>query len=73
MNYKHLLFISVIDFWKLLLLLIGVMLFLSANKLSKNVMFHYVCGVCFGICASFLIAIYFISKLFPKVRIFIFI
>jgi hypothetical protein len=55
-----------IDYWKVLLLLMGISLFLSANKLSKNTLFYYICGVSVGICTSFLILIYFVSKLFPK-------
>lgn len=58
------------DYWKILRLVIGILLFLSADKLSKNSVFYYVCGVSFGICASLLISIYFISKLFPRVSLF---
>ncbi|XP_060526555.1 nuclear envelope integral membrane protein [Cylas formicarius] len=55
-----------IDLWKVLSMVFGVLLFLAANNLSKNTLFHYVCGITFGICASFLLLIYFISKLFPR-------
>ncbi|XP_044742542.1 nuclear envelope integral membrane protein 1 isoform X2 [Chrysoperla carnea] len=55
-----------VDYWKVLMLIAGVLLFLSAGKLSENSLFYYICGVSFGICASFLILIYFVSKLFPK-------
>ncbi|XP_050293917.1 nuclear envelope integral membrane protein 1 isoform X2 [Anthonomus grandis grandis] len=55
-----------IDLWKVLCLVIGVGLFLSAPTLSHNTIFHYLCGVSFGICASFLILIYFISRIFPR-------
>ncbi|KAJ8953007.1 hypothetical protein NQ318_015369 [Aromia moschata] len=55
-----------IDLWKILLLVSGVVLFLSAEKLSTNTFFHYICGISLGICASFLILIYFVSKLFPR-------
>lgn len=55
-----------IDLWKVLSLVIGVLLFLSASSLSRNAVFHYICGISFGICASFLILIYFISKIFPR-------
>lgn len=58
-----------VDYWKVLRLLIGVFLFLSADRLSKNTIFYYISGVTFGICASLLISIYFISKLFPRVSI----
>ncbi|KAJ8937441.1 hypothetical protein NQ314_011830 [Rhamnusium bicolor] len=55
-----------IDFWKLLLLGVGVLLFISAGKLSTNTLFHYICGVSLGICASCLILIYFVSRIFPR-------
>ncbi|KAL1509445.1 hypothetical protein ABEB36_004180 [Hypothenemus hampei] len=55
-----------IDLWRVLSVLLGIMLFLSAAPLSNNTIFHYLCGVSFGIFASFLILIYFISKLLPK-------
>ncbi|CAG9857286.1 unnamed protein product [Phyllotreta striolata] len=55
-----------LDFWKLLFLGVGIGLFLSADALSKNTVFHYISGITFGICASTLIIIYFISKLFPR-------
>ncbi|KAJ8971703.1 hypothetical protein NQ317_006005 [Molorchus minor] len=55
-----------IDLWKVIMLITGVVLFMSAEKLSTNTIFHYICGVLLGICASFLILIYFISKLFPR-------
>ncbi|XP_057651693.1 nuclear envelope integral membrane protein [Diorhabda carinulata] len=60
--------ISVInmDFWKLLMLGIGTFIFLSADTLSKNTFFHYVTGITFGVCASVLVLIYFISKIFPR-------
>ncbi|RZC32809.1 transmembrane protein 194A, partial [Asbolus verrucosus] len=65
---KYTIFLNVIriDYWKVLLLLIGISLFLSANKLSRNTLFYYLCGITLGICTSFLILIYFVSKLFPK-------
>ncbi|CAG9773026.1 unnamed protein product [Ceutorhynchus assimilis] len=61
----HLQVIS-IDLWKILNLVIGLLLFLSAKTLSHNTLFHYLCGISFGICASFLILIYFVSKIFPR-------
>lgn len=61
-----------IDYWKVLRLVLGIVLYFSAEKLSRNTMFYYICGVSFGIGASFLILIYFLSKLFPKVSVFVF-
>lgn len=64
--YKIHLHVIRIDFWKVLYVIIGIFLFLSADKLSANTIFYYACGISFGICASFLILIYFVSKLFPR-------
>lgn len=65
---KH--YFSGVDYWKVVLLVFGIFLFISADKLSQNTMFYYICGVTLGICTSFLILIYFLSKLFPKVNYF---
>jgi hypothetical protein len=62
-------FISGIDYWRVLLLGAGVLLFISAPKLSNNSLFYYVCGITVGISASFLILVYMMSKLLPKVCI----
>ncbi|KAG5877296.1 hypothetical protein JTB14_036365 [Gonioctena quinquepunctata] len=55
-----------IDFWKLLLLLFGVLTFLTADKMSRNNIFHYICGITLGMSASILILVYFVSRIFPK-------
>ncbi|KAK9892440.1 hypothetical protein WA026_019893 [Henosepilachna vigintioctopunctata] len=55
-----------IDYWKVLMFISGVFIYITADKLSQNVIFYYICGISFGITASFLILIYFISKLFPR-------
>ncbi|CAH1996447.1 unnamed protein product [Acanthoscelides obtectus] len=55
-----------LDLWKLLLLVTGIIVFMYADKLSCNTTFHYLCGIAFGICASFLILVYLVSKMFPK-------
>lgn len=61
-------FVPGIDYWKICSLILGIVLFLSGSKLSKNTIFYYLAGILFGVSASFLILIYFISKLLPKVR-----
>ncbi|XP_044259966.1 nuclear envelope integral membrane protein 1 [Tribolium madens] len=65
-NYTVTLNVIRIDYWKFLLLLGGITLFLSASKLSRNTLFYYICGISLGICTSFLILIYLISRLFPR-------
>ncbi|KAF2896117.1 hypothetical protein ILUMI_10059 [Ignelater luminosus] len=54
-----------VDYWKVLLLFSGILLFFSANQLCKNVIFYYLCGITLGVCASFLILIYFLSRMLP--------
>ncbi|KAK9730785.1 NEMP family [Popillia japonica] len=67
-NEKYTVYLNVIriDYWKICSLILGIILFISGSKLSQNTFFYYLSGVLFGICASFLILIYFISKLLPK-------
>jgi len=67
-HVNHTKFISGIDYWRVLLLGAGVLLFISAPKLSTNPLFYYICGISVGICASFLILVYMMSKLLPKVQ-----
>ncbi|XP_058816274.1 nuclear envelope integral membrane protein [Topomyia yanbarensis] len=55
-----------IDFWKVILLAVGVFVFLSAAKLSNNGLFYYICGIFLGVFASFLVVVYMASKLFPR-------
>ncbi|XP_026461780.1 nuclear envelope integral membrane protein 1-like isoform X1 [Ctenocephalides felis] len=55
-----------IDFWKLVYLLVGLILYIGAPKLSNNKFFYYSSGVLIGICAAFLFLIYFMSKMIPK-------
>ncbi|XP_066147576.1 nuclear envelope integral membrane protein-like [Euwallacea fornicatus] len=65
-QYTIYLQVIAMDLWKVLTLVMGLTLFLSASTLSCNSLFHYICGISLGVCASFLILIYFISKLFPR-------
>ncbi|KAI4459613.1 hypothetical protein MML48_6g00006056 [Holotrichia oblita] len=67
-NEKYTVYLNVIriDYWKICSLILGVILFISGSKLSQNTIFYYLSGILFGVCASFLILIYFISKLLPK-------
>jgi hypothetical protein len=66
--FNNLKLISGIDYWRVLLLGAGVLLFISAPKLSASPLFYYICGISVGICASFLILVYMMSKLLPKVK-----
>ncbi|XP_065156690.1 nuclear envelope integral membrane protein [Atheta coriaria] len=65
-NYSIKLNVIRVDYWKVLRLVLGILLFMYAQRMSRNTLFYYICGITFGICASFLILIYFVSKLFPR-------
>ncbi|XP_039287898.1 nuclear envelope integral membrane protein 1-like [Nilaparvata lugens] len=55
-----------VDYWRVVQFVLGILLFVFGPRLSKNVFFYYVCGITFGVGASFLILVYFMSRLFPK-------
>lgn len=66
-DYKVLLKVIRLDLTKLMLLIGGIILFFSSAKLSKNYLFFYLTGVLLGVFASFMVIIWFCSKLIPKV------
>ncbi|XP_046385732.1 nuclear envelope integral membrane protein 1-like isoform X2 [Ischnura elegans] len=55
-----------VDFWKVLMMAGGVILFMLAPKLSHNVFFYYLCGMTLGVCASFLFILFLFSKVLPR-------
>ncbi|RVE50476.1 hypothetical protein evm_004901 [Chilo suppressalis] len=55
-----------VDIWKVLLMLLGIILISSAKSLSGNPLFFYLCGVLIGVFASFMVLVYYVSKLLPK-------
>lgn len=66
-NYVIELDLIKIDFWKIISLSIALFIFLSARKLSQTPIFYYLTGIFLGVFASFLVLVYFGSKLFPRV------
>lgn len=58
-----------LDLVKFALLFGGIFLFFAAGRLSRNDAFFYLSGISLGNVASILILVWFVSKLFPKVRI----
>lgn len=56
-----------LDFGRLILLGAGLLLFIYAQKFSQTPLFYYLSGIFLGIFASFLVLVYFSSKLFPRV------
>lgn len=67
--YRITLSLNQVDLKRVAFLVIGFLLFFSANTLSKNALFHYIVSIILGICLSFLILFYLVSKLFPKVSV----
>ncbi|XP_059613098.1 nuclear envelope integral membrane protein-like [Phlebotomus argentipes] len=65
-SYKVHLHLIRFDLYKVSLLCLGAFLLFSASRLSENSLFYYLCGVSLGICASFLLLVYFVSKLLPR-------
>lgn len=55
------------DFWRIIMLGVGLALFVNAHKLSQTPLFYYLSGIIIGIFASFLVLVYFLSKFFPRV------
>ncbi|XP_073835400.1 nuclear envelope integral membrane protein [Musca autumnalis] len=55
-----------VDFWRVLQLIIGCLVFHYAGKLSHNSLFYYITGVALGICSSFMLLIWLSSKLVPR-------
>ncbi|KAH8274679.1 hypothetical protein KR018_004626, partial [Drosophila ironensis] len=54
-----------VDLWRLLQFLAGLLLVLQSRSLARNSLFYYLAGVVAGVVASVLIAIYLLSRLFP--------
>ncbi|XP_013143282.1 PREDICTED: nuclear envelope integral membrane protein 1 [Papilio polytes] len=55
-----------VDMWRVLLMALGLVLIFSSKALSGNPVFFYVCGVLVGVSASFLLLVYYFSKLLPR-------
>ncbi|XP_076294038.1 nuclear envelope integral membrane protein [Lasioglossum baleicum] len=55
-----------VDNLKLSLMILGIITFWSARKLSENWLFYYLFGVALGITTSVLMLVYIVMKLMPK-------
>lgn len=60
-----------IDISRIILLAAALVIFFYAKTLSQTPLFYYLTGIFLGIFASFLVLVYFSSKLIPKVSNFI--
>ncbi|CAK1599074.1 unnamed protein product [Parnassius mnemosyne] len=55
-----------VDIWRVLLMLFGLVLIFSSKALSGNPVFFYLCGILVGVSASFMLLVYYVSKLLPR-------
>ncbi|XP_037090096.1 nuclear envelope integral membrane protein 1-like [Pollicipes pollicipes] len=60
LNVRH------VDYSLVLLLAAGLALFLCADALSTNVVFHYSSGVAVGMFGAILVAVYVLSRMIPR-------
>ncbi|XP_043250578.1 nuclear envelope integral membrane protein 1 [Colletes gigas] len=58
-----------VDILKLMLTVLGAMIYWNARRLSRNPLFYYLCGIMLGITTSIIILVYFTSKLLPRGKI----
>lgn len=61
--------ISGVDIWRAILMFLGLTLILLSRALSGNSVFFYLCGIFIGVFASFMVLVYYISKMLPRVSI----
>ncbi|XP_063360350.1 nuclear envelope integral membrane protein [Cydia amplana] len=55
-----------VDIWRVLLMFLGICTVFSSRALSGNPVFFYLCGVLVGVSASFMVLVYYISRLLPR-------
>lgn len=55
-----------VDIWRILLMAAGITLIFSSKALSGNPVFFYLCGIFVGVSASFMVLVYYVSKLLPR-------
>ncbi|KAH9643233.1 hypothetical protein HF086_012895 [Spodoptera exigua] len=55
-----------VDLWRIMLMAAGLVLIFSSRALCGNPVFFYLCGIFVGVFASFMVLVYYISKLLPR-------
>jgi hypothetical protein len=58
-----------VSYYRLIMVVSGILLFFMAPKLGRNTLFHYLSGVSLGVLGSILILMYIVSRMFPKVKL----
>lgn len=49
------------------MMVVGISAIFASRSLSGNPVFFYLCGIIVGVSASFMLLVYYVSKLLPKV------
>lgn len=65
-GYRFEFVIRRINYWKLLQMVFGILLFFTLPSLCRNAAIFYTCGISVGVLASLLILIFIASRLFPR-------
>ncbi|KAI8423721.1 hypothetical protein MSG28_012752 [Choristoneura fumiferana] len=67
-KHKHSIELQIIrvDIWRVLLMVAGLVTVWASRPLSSNPVFFYLCGVLLGVSASFMLLVYYVSKLLPR-------
>ncbi|CAG4916736.1 unnamed protein product [Colias eurytheme] len=55
-----------VDLWRVLIMVTGIALIFTSRALSGNPVFFYLCGIIVGVSASFMVLVYYVSRLLPK-------
>ncbi|KAF4516947.1 hypothetical protein B566_EDAN005548 [Ephemera danica] len=55
-----------VSYYRLFVMLAGVVLFFMAPRMGRNTVFHYASGISLGVLGSILVLVYIISRMFPK-------
>lgn len=66
-TWFHCIVIVDVDEWRVSSLIIGLVLFFWAKSLGENTLLYYATGITIGICASFMVLVYIVSRMLPGV------
>lgn len=55
-----------VDLWRVILMIAGIILIFSSRALCANPLFFYLCGIFVGVFASFMVFVFYVSKLLPR-------
>ncbi|XP_026322008.1 nuclear envelope integral membrane protein 1 isoform X2 [Hyposmocoma kahamanoa] len=55
-----------VDIWRVFLMCLGITLIFLSRTLSGNSVFFYLCGMFIGVFASFMVLVYYVSRMLPR-------